>query len=217
MLLIVYRSGTLKYVYKNLYEIICCKIKLLVLLFSQMWIPLAIVLLVSTNISSVLTLITNSVRVTHSADLDTPANNKYSTPDSRLYATHKVQCGHHIPDPLIGLSPEAFALNTEFDKSTKSHTTHLFRPVFHNFDSNRESGFIVQKRSRRYFHDIAQTTVPTSVASRSETFWNVESGVNGTTSSSELLSLYLPADTLNTPSTVSFSQYFEMTRKSDIS
>lgn len=137
------------------------------------------------------TLITNSVRIAHSADLDTPANNKYSTPASRLYSTHKVQCGHHIPDPLIGLSPEAFALNAEFDKSSKSHTTHLFRPVVHKFDSNRESGFIVRKHSRRYFHDIAQTKVPTSVASRSETLWSVGSGVNGTSSSSELLSLYL--------------------------
>ena len=153
-----------------------------------MWIPLAIVLLVPTNtrISSISTLITNSVRTTHSADLDTPVNNKYSTTASRLYATHKVQCEQHIPDPIIGLSPEAFALNTEFDKSSKSHTTHLFWPVVHNFDSNRESGFIVQKRSRRYFHYIAQTTVPTSVASRSENFWSVESDGNGTSSSSEL-------------------------------
>jgi len=124
MLLIVYRSGTLNYVYRILYEIFCCKIKLLVLLFSQMWIPLAIVLLVSTNISSISILIMKSVRIAHSADLDTPANNKYFTPASRLYATHKVQCGHHIPDPLIGLSPEAFALNTEFDK-TQSHTRHI--------------------------------------------------------------------------------------------
>jgi hypothetical protein len=144
-------------------------------------------------------------------------NNKYSAPVSRLYATHKVQREHHIPDPIIGLSPEAFALNTEFDKSSKSHTTHLFRPVVHNFDSNRESEFIVQKHRRRSFHDIAQTTVPTSAASRSETFWNVESGVKGTSSSSELLSLYLPTDTINTPSTMSFSQYFEMAQKSDFS
>ena len=205
MLLIVYRNGTLNYVYKNLYEIFCCKIKLLVLLFSQMWIPLAIVLLVSTNISGISTLITNSVRTTHSAVLDTPMNNKYSTTASRLYATHKVQCEHHIPDPIIGLSPEAFALNTEFDKSSKSHTTHLFRPVVHNFDSNRESGFIVRKRSRRSFHDIAQTTVTTSVASCSETFWNVETSIKGTSSGGELLPLYLPPDTINTPSIMSFS------------
>jgi len=191
--------------------------KLLVLLFSQMWIPLAIVLLVSTTISSISSLITNSVRTTHSADFDIPMNIKYSKPASRLYATHKVQCKHHIPDPIIGLSPEAFSLNTEFDNSSKSHTTHLFRSVVHNFDSNRESGFIVQKRSRRSFRDIAQTTVPTSVASRSETFWNVESGVKGTSSSSELLTLYLPTDAINTPSTMSFSQYFEMTQKSDFS
>jgi hypothetical protein len=100
-------------------------IKLFVVLFSQMWIPLAIVLLVSTTISGISTLITNSVRTTHWAILDTSMNNKYSRPASRLYATHKVQCEHHIPDPKIGLSPEAFALNTEFDKSSKSHTRHI--------------------------------------------------------------------------------------------
>jgi hypothetical protein len=210
------QSGGLDYAYKDLYEIFCCNIKLL-LLFSQMWIPLAIVLLVSTTISSISTLITNPVRTTHSAVLDTPMNNKYSTPASRLYATHRVQCEHHIPDPIIGLSPEAFALNTEFDKSSKSLTTYLFGPVVHNFDSNRESGFIVQKRSRGSFHGIAQTTVLTSVASFSETFLNVVSGVEGTSSSGELLSVYLPTDTISSPSTNSFSKYFEMTQKSDFS
>lgn len=191
--------------------------KLLVLLFSQMWIPFTIVLLVSTTISNISTLITNSLRTAHSADLDTPMNNKYCTPASRLYATHKVQCEQHIPDPIIGLSPEAFALNTEFDKSSKSHATHLFRPVDHNFDSNREFGFRMQQRRRRSFHDIAQTTVHTSVASRSGPFWIVESGVKGTSGSSELLSLHLPTDTINSPSTMSFSQYFEMTQKQDFS
>jgi hypothetical protein len=183
-----------------LFEIFCCKLKLF-LLFSQMWIPLAIVLLVSTTINNISTLITNSVRTTHSAVLDTPMNNKYSTSASRLYATHKVQCEHHIPYPIIGLSPEAFALNTEFNKSSKSLTTYLFGPVVHNFDSNRESGFTVQKRSRGSFHDIAQNTVPTSAGSFSETFSSVVSGAQGTSSTSELLSVSLPTGTVSTPST----------------
>jgi hypothetical protein len=145
-----------------------------------MWIPLAIVLLVSTTINSNSALITNSVRTTHSTVLDLPINNKYSTPVSRLYATHEVQCEHYIPDPIIGLSPEAFALNTDFDKSSKSLTTYLFGPVVHNFDSNRDSGFRVQKRSCGSFHDIAQTTVPTSAGSFSETLLNVVSGAQET-------------------------------------
>jgi hypothetical protein len=89
-----------------------------------MWIPLAIVLLVSTNSRSFSALITNLVSSTHSAVLDTPVNNKYSTPASHLYATHEVQREHHIPDPVIALSPEAFALNTGlFDKSSVTHNT----------------------------------------------------------------------------------------------
>jgi hypothetical protein len=165
------------------------------------------VLLVSTTINSNSALITNSVRTTHSAVLDLSMNNKYSIPASRLYATHEVQCEHHIPDPIIGLSPEAFALNTEFDKTSKSLTTYLFGPVVHNFDSNRESGFRVQKCSRGSFHDIAQTIVRTSVGSFSETFLNVVSGAQETSSSCEILSVYLPTDTISTPSTKAFSQY----------
>jgi hypothetical protein len=45
----------------------------------------------------------------------------------------------------------------------------------------------------------------------------VGSGVKGTSSGSKLPSLYLPTDTIITPSTMSNSQYFEMTQKSDFS
>jgi hypothetical protein len=183
------------------------------LLFSELWVPLAIVLLVSTPISGIM----NTVITTHSPVLDTPMNNKYTTPALRLYATHNVQSDHHIPNPIIALSPEAFALNMKFVKSSKPQTTHLFRPVAHNFDSNTEYMFLLQKRSRGSVQDRAETTVPSSVASHSETSWNVGSGVKGTSSNSELPSLCLRTDSISTPSNMSNSQYFEMTLKSDFS